>query len=80
VQEALTNVVKHAGPVRCAVSVVVEDGEVHVDVTDAGPGGTPGSGHGLVGMKERVMMFGGSFSAGPRPEGGFAVSARMPVS
>ncbi|MEV4319628.1 histidine kinase [Actinocrispum sp. NPDC049592] len=80
VQEALTNVVKHAGPVTCTVRVVVEDGEVRVDVTDTGPGGTPGTGHGLVGMRERVTMYGGSFAAGPRPEGGFAVSARMPVS
>jgi signal transduction histidine kinase len=79
VQEALTNVVKHAGPVRCAVSVVVSKGEVRISVTDDGPGGTPGSGHGLVGMRERVTMYGGTFTAGPRPEGGFAVSARMPV-
>jgi signal transduction histidine kinase len=80
VQEALTNVVKHAGPVRCEVTVTANGKEVRIDVTDNGPGGPTGSGHGLIGMRERVMMYDGSFTAGPRPEGGFAVSARMPYS
>jgi signal transduction histidine kinase len=79
VQESLTNVVKHAGPVRCRVSVVRDGDEVRIEVTDDGPGGTPGKGHGLIGMRERVSMYGGAFAAGPRSEGGFAVSARMPV-
>ncbi|WP_026402090.1 MULTISPECIES: sensor histidine kinase [Actinomadura] len=83
VQEAVTNVVKHAAPARCRVGVVAGGGRVGIDVTDDGPGtrvlpGGPGGGHGIIGMRERVMMYGGEFSAGPRPEGGFAVSARFP--
>ena len=83
VQEALTNVVRHAAPTRCRVSVVAEAGEVRVEVTDDGPGTrTPAperhAGHGLIGMRERVLMYGGSLHAGPRPEGGFGVSARIP--
>ncbi|MBP2324696.1 signal transduction histidine kinase [Kibdelosporangium banguiense] len=80
VQEALTNVVKHAGPVSCTVDVTASGQEVRISVVDSGPGGTPGSGHGLIGMRERVMMYGGTFSAGPAPAGGFAVSASLPYS
>jgi signal transduction histidine kinase len=83
VQEALTNVIRHAAPARCRVSVVAGPDEAYVEVTDDGPG--PGAlppdrrvGHGLIGMRERVLMYGGSFHAGPRPEGGFGVSARIP--
>ncbi|MGB3438116.1 MAG: sensor histidine kinase [Actinophytocola sp.] len=85
VQEALTNVAKHAGPARCRVSVEATDREVRIDVVDDGAGastrgGAAGEsgGHGLVGMRERVAMFGGVFAAGPRPDGGFAVSACLP--
>jgi signal transduction histidine kinase len=83
VQEALTNVVRHAAPARCQVSVVVGRGEVGVEVTDDGPGTRVpppdrSAGHGLIGMRERVLMYGGSFHAGPRAEGGFGVSARLP--
>jgi signal transduction histidine kinase len=85
VQEALTNVVRHAAPARCRVVVEAGGGEVTIDVTDDGPGhrvlpdgAGPVRRHGLVGMRERVAMYGGSFAAGPRPEGGFAVSARLP--
>ncbi|WP_327273716.1 sensor histidine kinase [Streptomyces sp. NBC_01224] len=91
VQEGLTNVVKHAAPTRCLVTVEVavaaDGGEaVRIDVVDDGPsGGTrpparelPG-GHGLMGMRERALMYGGSFEAGPRTEGGFAVSVRLPI-
>ncbi|NRN70455.1 Integral membrane sensor signal transduction histidine kinase [Kibdelosporangium sp. 4NS15] len=80
VQEALTNVVKHAGPVPCTVTVTTSGQEVRITVVDSGPGGTPGSGHGLIGMRERVMMYGGEFSAGPLPTGGFAVSASLPYT
>ncbi|MCU7729219.1 histidine kinase [Actinoplanes sp. KI2] len=157
VQEALTNVVRHAAPTSCEISVTVEAGEVRIEVTDDGrqvgpraddrraspsadnqrasPGAdnrraSPGAdnqhagpsadnrcaspsadhqnaspspnnqraspsaddraqarmspggrvGHGLIGMRERVLMYGGSFQAGPRPEGGFAVSARLPCA
>ncbi|MGC5410229.1 sensor histidine kinase, partial [Streptomyces sp. DT225] len=86
VQEALTNVVKHAGTgAHCQVAVTTgPGGEVCVEVVDDGQGspGTPGrsapgGGHGLVGMRERVMMYNGTLTAGPRPGGGFAVSARL---
>ena len=72
VQEALTNVVKHAAPTSCRVLVDVTATEVRVDVMDQGRS------HGLAGMRERVVMFDGSLTAGPRPGGGFAVSARLP--
>jgi signal transduction histidine kinase len=74
VQEALTNVVKHAAPTSCRVRVDVAGTEVRVDVTNQGRQGS----HGLAGMRERVVMFDGSLTAGPRPGGGFAVSARLP--
>ncbi|MFI6325905.1 sensor histidine kinase [Nonomuraea sp. NPDC050556] len=78
VQEALTNVVKHAAPTSCRVKVEV--GEVaSIEVVDDGPGRGPVEfGHGLVGMRERIMMYGGAFAAGPRPEGGFRVAATLP--
>jgi signal transduction histidine kinase len=85
VQEALTNVVKHAAPARCRVSVEASGAEVRIDVSDDGPGrqtapggGAAALGHGLVGMRERVAMYGGAFTAGPGRDGGFAVSARLP--
>ncbi|YCK41374.1 sensor histidine kinase [Actinomadura sp. ATCC 39365] len=82
VQEALTNVVKHASPTRCQVSVVTDGGEVRIEVVDEGPGRrvSPGggSGHGLIGMRERVMMYGGVFEAGSLPRRGFRVFARLP--
>ncbi|ONI89293.1 hypothetical protein ALI144C_04895 [Actinosynnema sp. ALI-1.44] len=83
VQEALTNVVKHAGAVACSVDVSVSEGALRVSVVDSGRPGlsrVPGSGHGLIGMRERVMMYGGQFFAGPSSSGGFAVSATLPCS
>ncbi|MEE6308113.1 sensor histidine kinase [Plantactinospora veratri] len=83
VQESLTNAAKHAAPARCRVSVDAAGSEVIVDVADDGHGrDTPvrhRDGHGLIGMRERVTMYGGSFSAGPRPEGGFRIVARLPA-
>jgi signal transduction histidine kinase len=87
VQEALTNVVKHAGPARAQVVVGYRDQDVTVEVTDDGLGvGAPTGdgqarvGHGLIGMRERVAAFGGDLEAGPRPGGGFRVAARLPLA
>ncbi|MEU2668945.1 histidine kinase [Streptomyces sp. NPDC007164] len=86
VQEAITNVVRHASPTRCRVTVGADAREVRIDVVDEGPpvgrrraGHELPGGHGLLGMRERAMMYGGSSEAGPRPEGGFAVSVRLPI-
>ncbi|MGK5738596.1 sensor histidine kinase [Micromonospora sp. URMC 103] len=80
VQEAVTNVVKHAAPAACRATVTVAAGEVRVEVTDDGrrPVRSDVEGHGLAGMRERVALHGGEFSAGPRAGGGFAVAARLP--
>ena len=83
VQEALTNVLKHAGQASAQVNVRCGADVVQIEVTDdgAGPqaGGQPGAGHGLAGMRERVALFGGELTTGPRPGGGFAVRARLPL-
>jgi len=81
VQEALTNTVKHAGPDASAdVRLSYESGAVEVEVTDDGheSAALGGIGHGLIGMRERAAMFGGTFTAGPRAAGGFRVLARLP--
>jgi signal transduction histidine kinase len=87
VQEALTNVVKHAGPARAQVAIRYRDHEVMVEVTDDGRGaaaptgdGRARVGHGLIGMRERVAVFGGDLQTGPRPGGGFRVAARLPLA
>ena len=86
VQEALTNTVKHSGPDASAdVRLWYGEGAIEVEVTDDG-GGPPAGvsaghgpvGHGLIGMRERAAMFGGTFAAGPRACGGFRVLARLP--
>ncbi|MFD3476079.1 sensor histidine kinase [Streptomyces sp. NPDC058695] len=82
VQEALTNVVRHSGAGRCRVSVGFGEDELSVEVVDEGRGmqGTgTGVGFGITGMRERVALLHGEFSAGPRPEGGFLVAARLPL-
>ncbi len=83
VQEALSNVRKHAGPdVRAQVRVHVTDREVSVRVEDDGRGAASdddGSGLGLLGMRERIAVHGGTVSTGPRPGGGFRVDARIPL-
>jgi signal transduction histidine kinase len=81
VQEALTNVIKHASaPARCTVRITAEPGELHLAVIDDGiprrPGGEPG--HGLIGMRERAALHHGTLMAGPRASGGFAVHACLP--
>jgi signal transduction histidine kinase len=88
VQEALTNVVKHAAPTRCQVTVAAEEAQVRVEVRDEGPppgaarhaGAGSGGGHGLIGMRERIAVYGGSLGVGPRPEGGFRVCALIPYA
>ena len=83
VQEALTNVRKHAPAATVTISVSVGADEVLIDVEDTGPATTAqldGSGHGLVGMCERAALHGGEVDAGPTAPGGFAVHARLPRS
>jgi signal transduction histidine kinase len=81
VQEALTNVVKHAGTDNGRVVVTYCAEEVAIEVTDDGVGaaGAVQDGHGLIGMRERVALYGGEFSAGPLPGRGYRVSARLPA-
>jgi signal transduction histidine kinase len=82
VQEALTNVVRHAGTRSCRVTIGYADEELSVEVVDDGRGVTEdGSEHGfgLVGMRERVALLHGNLSVGPRPDGGFRVAARLPL-
>lgn len=80
VQEAVTNVVRHSGTRNCSVTIDYRPDELAVDIVDLGLGGTvAGSGYGIAGMRERVSLLHGEFSAGPRPEGGFRVAARLPV-
>ncbi|MFF3726100.1 sensor histidine kinase [Streptomyces erythrochromogenes] len=86
VQEALANVVRHAPGAPTRVSVTVDDDEVLVLVVN-GPAARdavvepdgPGTGHGLVGMRERVRLTGGTLDTGPLPDGGFRVAARLPL-
>jgi signal transduction histidine kinase len=80
IQEAVTNVVRHAGAGHCQVSIDQQDGQLSIEVTDGGHGGTTAAtGYGITGMRERAALLGGDFSAGPRPAGGFRVAARLPV-
>jgi signal transduction histidine kinase len=103
IQEALTNVIKHAASAPATVTICYREGSVTVEITDEGPATSaipayPASqaapaapaapaasdpparrGCGIIGMRERVAVFGGEFAAGPRPEGGFGVRARFPI-
>ena len=94
VQEALTNVIKHAGSSAANVTVSYRPESVTVEITDQGQGAPAArvpaprtgsghgisSGHGIIGMRERVAVFGGEFTAGPGPDGGFRVRACFPVA
>ncbi|MGK5444559.1 sensor histidine kinase [Micromonospora sp. URMC 105] len=80
VQEALTNVLRHARVTAARVTVDYGGEELVVEVTDRGVGGAGGAGHGLAGMRERVTALGGALTAGPGPDGGFRVCARLPVA
>jgi len=87
VQEALTNVIKHAGKPRTTVTLDYRADDLVVEVADAGrpfpaagpaPVG-PGSGRGLLGLRERMTLYGGDVVAEPRPGGGWLVRAQMPL-
>jgi signal transduction histidine kinase len=77
VQEALTNVTRHAQAHDVSVHIEYDEG-VTIEVLDDGVGGAPTAGNGLVGMRERALALGGSVTAGPHPGGGFRVAAHLP--
>jgi signal transduction histidine kinase len=85
IQEALTNVVKHAPGAAATVEIDISDECVHIEVVDQGrpglaePGGHRASGQGIVGMRERISAFGGRLQAAPDPGGGFRVVAEVPI-
>lgn len=83
VQEALTNMVKHAVGASAAVTVRYDAGHLRVDVTNTGgtpgPAASTGNGHGLIGLRERLAVYGGTLRTGPRPLGGYRVQALIPV-
>ena len=81
VQEALTNTLKHAHASRAAVQVSYRCGDIEIEVSDdgRGPSSSDGTGHGLVGISERVRLYGGDMSAGASATGGFVLRARIPV-
>jgi signal transduction histidine kinase len=80
VQEALTNAIKHAGPARAWVTVRYAPQALDLEISDDGRATpTNGDGHGLLGMRERVALYGGDLEAGPRAAGGYVVHARFPL-
>jgi len=86
VQEALTNTLKHAGPAHARVAVRYGGGGLELEISDDGArggrrhAGPADGGHGLVGMRERVALYGGELHADHRPEGGFVVRASLPLA
>jgi signal transduction histidine kinase len=81
-QEALTNVVKHSEATQAEVSIRYRQRELELTVTDNGRGGAAssnGNGHGVIGMRERVALYGGSLEGGPHADGGYSVCARLPL-
>jgi signal transduction histidine kinase len=81
VQEALTNAMKHAAGARVAVTIERGADQVRVEVTDTGGERTaaPGGGRGLIGLRERLTVYGGTLTAGPRPTGGYRLTAVLPI-
>jgi len=85
VQEALTNAIKHAGPARALVRVTFTTGTLQLEISDTGRGPAPAYGHtdspgqGLVGMRERLVLYGGELETGRALGGGFTVRARIPL-
>jgi signal transduction histidine kinase len=83
IQEALTNVVRHSPGAEATVRVRIGRAGIRIRVTNTGTNeaaGLTGDGHGIVGMRERAAVFGGTLAAGPLPGGGFQVSAQLPVA
>jgi signal transduction histidine kinase len=90
IQESLTNTLKHAGPARARVILRYAPDALEVQVSDTGSvaarepaqpeAPAEDGGHGLIGMRERIALFNGELNAGPRPEGGYAVVARIPLA
>jgi signal transduction histidine kinase len=82
VQEALTNTLRHAGDANARVGVRYGPSALELEIVDDGAGAPAkvnGSGHGLIGMRERTALYGGRLDAGPRPGGGYSVRARLPL-
>lgn len=82
IQESITNVVRHSSATRAQVRAALNDGHLHVSISDDGRGPSPGSvtgGHGMAGMTERVRLLGGSLTTHSSAEGGFTVEAVMPT-
>jgi signal transduction histidine kinase len=83
IQEALTNALKHAGGAATRVVVRFGDGRLELEVRNVRGSAAPeaeGTGRGIVGMRQRVAVYGGELEAGPLPDGGFAVRARLPLN
>jgi signal transduction histidine kinase len=83
VQEALTNTLKHAGRAQATIVVRYEQAALELEISDNGtstPAGMNGSGHGLIGMRERAALYGGALEAGARDGGGYYVRARLPFA
>jgi signal transduction histidine kinase len=84
VQEGLTNALKHAGPAHAQVLLRYNPDALEVQVSDDGHGATEpngdGAGHGLIGMRERVGLYGGELRTGPRDAGGFEIRAHIPLA
>ena len=81
-QEALTNALKHAGESNASVNIRYGSDSLELEIADDGTGAAmpvSSSGHGLVGMRERVALYGGRLDAGRRPSGGFAVRVLLPI-
>jgi signal transduction histidine kinase len=82
VQEALTNAVKYAGDADVRIRIAYHPERLELEITDNGGGAGPAlsTGNGLIGMRERAELFGGSLDAGPLPEGGYRVRATLPIA
>jgi signal transduction histidine kinase len=88
IQEAITNVIKHAATDSCQLNVAYQDDALTLEITDSGAAGRsaragnggPAAGHGITGMRERVGMYGGQFRAAPLPGRGFRVTAVFPLA